>query len=118
MKVDITQIIEKTLRDMIKGKWGNTLANIYQKYWNPANFVIIGLIGVLLNYFITNIFHDFFGNVLGIIAMLGWIWLMSVGPLGYIWGFGKKEKKDSKVDLQKPKLFTVEREVQDIEQEK
>jgi len=99
MEFNFTQLIEKTLKNFIGGKRGEQISKIYMAYWNPINYAIVGGIGVLLNYLIwatlNNAFDWWITNAMAIIVTWGWNWIMSVGPLGYMWGF-KTQKNVSK----------------------
>lgn len=118
MEINITEEIEKTLRVMIKGKWGNTLANLYKRYYIWANIAIIVIIGILFNTIISGIFNGILSTIISFIVACLWIWMNFVGPFAYMWGFGKKKEKTvSKIET--PKTFIVgKEEVQDIEKEK
>lgn len=125
MEINITNIIEKTIKDLIKGTRGEQIAKLYRKNWNIANYAIIAGIGVLINYVVQaplqGTFHWMIANALGIFTAFLWNWINSVGPFGYMWGFGKKGKRyanEPKVKTKTPKTFIVEKEVQDIEKEK
>lgn len=97
MEINFTSIIEKSIKDLIKGKRGDQIANLYHKYWNPINFAIIGVIGILI-YLICSPFQVLLGTTLGgalaVFIAWFWIWINSVGPYGYMWGFKAKEKKE------------------------
>jgi len=64
----------------------------YLRLWNPINYMIIGGIGVLVN-FLVQIPLMFVGvpwvfqNAAGILTAFIWNWSQSVGPFGYLWGF-------------------------------
>ena len=73
---------------------------IYARLWNPINYAIIGGIGVALNMLIAWFFWTFLPmnwwliNLVAIVGAWTWNWLNSVGPLGYLWGFKKKEQRN------------------------
>lgn len=96
MEINFTNMIEKTLKDLIKGNRGEQAARLYRKYWNPINFAIVGAVGLLIYFLIGGAFQNlfgWFGNTLSLAITWFWIWVNSVGPYGYLWGFKKKEKK-------------------------
>jgi len=66
----------------------------YEKFWNPLNYAFVGGIGVLINYLVFALLISAFPwwicNALAILTAWMWNWSMSVGPLGYLWGFSKK----------------------------
>lgn len=82
MEFDITDQIEKTINATIKGPRGVQIANIYHKYSNIINFCIVYGIGIFLYTTLQNL--NFF---LAIIVALLWTYVMTIGPLGHIWGF-------------------------------
>jgi len=67
---------------------------VYEKLWNPINYACVGGIGVLINYLIfamlISLFPWWITNAIAILVAWSWNWGMSVGPLGYLWGFKKK----------------------------
>ena len=73
------------------------IGNLYDKFWNPINYAIIGGIGVAINYAVwvalQNIFVWWMTNAFAIIVAWSWNWSMSVGPFGWLWGFKKKKEK-------------------------
>ena len=77
-------------------KYGEDLANLYAKFWNPINYALIGGFGVIINYLVWLLFVSssglpwFFINAIAIIMAWSWNWANSVGPLGWLWGFKKR----------------------------
>lgn len=99
MEINIPKMIEKTLKDLIGGQKGVQIAKLYQKYWNPINFTIIGLIGVAIYYIIAGIFQvllGWFGDLLSIGIAGFCVWSMCLGPFCHWWGF-KKQTDDLKI---------------------
>ena len=74
---------------------GWNFGKMYQQFWNPLNYAIIGGIGVAFNYLIfallINLFPWWITNICAILTAWLWNWSMSVGPLGYLWGFKKHD---------------------------
>jgi len=72
------------------------LQDLYVRFWNPANYALIGSIGVAINYLVwlllQSSFPWFITNFLAILTAWGWNWLNSVGPLAYLWGFRKRKE--------------------------
>lgn len=101
MKAEDLGYMPKAILDLLTSidKKG-TLASIYERLWNPINYAIIGGIGVGLNMLIAWFFWSFLPmnwwliNLIAIVGAWTWNWLNSVGPLGYLWGFKKKEEKN------------------------
>lgn len=100
-KFNMTDLIEKMIRSLVKGKWGFRLASLYRKYWNPINYAIIGGIGVVINMFVllslAPIFQLWFANFIAILAAWLWNWSMSVGPFCYLWGFKPQKEKHNEL---------------------
>lgn len=92
--MDITTEIEKTIKSMFKGPRGDQVANLYHKYSSLINFTIIYGIGILLNTFLVNL-----NSFLGIIIALVWTWVMTVGPLGHLWGFKPTPEKKKREEV-------------------
>jgi hypothetical protein len=69
---------------------------IYERYWNPINYAVIGGIGVLINMALMNFTITFmnwlFADLISILVAWSWNWSQSVGPFGHYWGFGKNGK--------------------------
>lgn len=86
----VSDIIAKIPR---VGTWGSSR---YKQFWNPANYAIVGGVGVVINYFLFFVLLPyvpwFVCNALAIIGAWSWNWLNSVGPLGWAWGFYHKPK--------------------------
>lgn len=99
MEINLTRIVEKTLKDLIGGEKGIKVARLYHKYWNPINFTIIGLLGVAVYYVTVGIFQvllGWFGSLISIGIAGFCVWSMSVGPFCHLWGY-KKQNEDLKV---------------------
>ena|SRR5208282_3603054 len=97
MELNFTSMIEKGINSLIKGPRGVQIANLYNKYSNQTNFAIVCIIGLLLYYISNPIFYHGFGWIgSGISLFIAWIWtyVMSVGSLGYMWGFKPKPTKN------------------------
>ncbi len=116
---NLTQTIEKLIKDLFKGPRGEQISRLYTAYWNPINFAIVFLIGAMLNFLFASIFHDLFGAIISNLTMLLWCWVMTVGPLGYVWGFGQPKSKQLKSTLapnsQKWKKATKEIEYREVQ---
>ena len=73
---------------------------LYERFWNPLNYAIIGGIGMLINWLVCisliGSFPWWITSALGILTGWMWNWSMSVGPFGYLWGFSKKKGASSK----------------------
>lgn len=79
------------------GPW---LQQRYLQLWNPANYALVGGIGVLINYAVWGLLVSvapglpwFITNFLAILCAWSWNWGNSVGPLGWLWGFHRPEKE-------------------------
>lgn len=74
------------------GAW---LQRRYLQFWNPVNYALVGGIGVAINFIVWALLIGrlpwFLTNALAIITAWSWNWAMSVGPLGWIWGFRKRK---------------------------
>jgi hypothetical protein len=70
---------------------------LYERLWNPVNYAVVGGIGVIINYLIWLVTAGsmpwYLSNFLAILTAWSWNWANSVGPLGFLWGFEKKEEK-------------------------
>lgn len=73
------------------------LQNLYVRLWNPVNYAVIGGIGISINYLVNAILLNYmawyFSNFVAILIAWSWNWANSVGPIGFLWGFEKKEKE-------------------------
>lgn len=73
------------------------LGSIYAKLWNPINYMIVGSIGVGINFavnaFLLSYLFWVFSNALAILTAFVWNWANSVGPFGHYWGFPRKEEE-------------------------
>jgi len=102
MGLSLTETIAKMFEDLIGGKWGRLTSKTYLKYCSIFNFGIVFVIGIL----IQTIFSGF-GGMFGIVGILSgflWDYVMTVGPMGYLWGFKLKPEKvvdDKKSDDKK-----------------
>jgi putative flippase GtrA len=79
------------------GQW---LQRRYLELWNPANYAIVGGIGVIINYAVWALLLHFLpwlpwflNNALAILTAWSWNWANSVGPWGWIWGFKKRGRR-------------------------
>lgn len=72
------------------------LDRLYEKLWNPVNYAIVGGIGMGINYLIWALTIGgmpwYLSNFVAILCAWSWNWANSVGPLGYLWGFEKREQ--------------------------
>lgn len=81
-------------------KYGEDLAKLYVKFWNPVNYALIGGIGVFINYLMWLFLISLTGlpwwliNGVAIVTAWSWNWANSVGPLGWVWGFKERKAKD------------------------
>jgi len=91
----VSSLLYRAFKGIEFGKKRN-LGEFYKKFWNPINYAIIGGIGVGINYLVfvllISSFPWYITNALAILTAWTWNWSMSVGPLGYLWGFGKPAK--------------------------
>lgn len=86
------------------------LDQIYERLWNPINYVIVGGVGVIINMLVSALFWAFLRipdiwliffciptwfsiNAIAISIAWLWNWANSVGPLGWAWGFRQKGGK-------------------------
>ena len=71
---------------------------LYESIWNPVNYAIVGGIGMGINYLIWALtigsMEWYLSNFVAILCAWSWNWANSVGPLGFLWGFPKKEKNN------------------------
>lgn len=116
MEINVQKIIEKIFfaignevgKLFKKQYFGEKAVNLYKKYWNPVNYAIIGGIGVGINYLVFSVFINMFAwwftDMFAIASAWLWNWSMSVGPLGYMWGFKTKPSIKSKC-THSPELF-------------
>ncbi|MCK4423297.1 MAG: hypothetical protein KAV18_04420 [Candidatus Omnitrophica bacterium] len=90
MEFDLTTFIAKMITDVIgKGKWARLIVKIYMQYYVILNFAIVLGVGVLIQTVVSGINMPF-GVLLGYASAFIWDFLMTVGPLGHIWGFNLK----------------------------
>lgn len=79
---------------------GLDFGKMYEQFYNPINYAIVGGIGVLINYLmfalLIGVFPWWITNILAILTAWTWNWSMSVGPFGYLWGFQKQTVKRKK----------------------
>lgn len=89
-------IFKELVAKIIKQLFKHRGEQIYERFWNPINYAIIGGIGVLINYMVwsafVNVYDWWFTNALAIISAWLWNWSMSVGPFGYLWGFTQQKE--------------------------
>lgn len=73
-----------------------SLTKLYNSFWNPINYAIIGGIGLLINMIIlltlALILPLWLANLVAILTAWSWNWSMSVGPFGWLWGFKERSK--------------------------
>ena len=76
------------------------LGSLYQKLWNPVNYMIVGGIGVGINFLVNAVLLNYLfwmiSNFLAILIAFVWNWANSVGPLGHYWGFPRKEETEKR----------------------
>ena len=74
---------------------GDGLADAYVKGWNFMNYMIIGGVGVLINYAMFFVFVGSLGwfltNIVAILTAMLWNWSNSVGIFCEYWGYTKNE---------------------------
>lgn len=99
MEFNITSSVENLIVTLIGGGWGRMIAKYYRQSSIPINFAIVLGLGILIQTSLAGI-GGMFGSILSYFAAFAWDYLMTVGPMGHIWGFGialpppvKKPKK-------------------------
>lgn len=89
--------IKELIESLLKGPKTKFLLDLYVRFWNPVNYAIVGGFGVIINYVVWALTLSaglpwFLNNALAILAAWSWNWANSVGPAGYLWGFGNGHK--------------------------
>ena len=88
----VSSLLYRVFKQVEFGK--RNLGGFYKRFWNPINYGIVGGIGVAINYLVFALvissFPWWITNALAILTAWTWNWSMSVGPLGYLWGFKKR----------------------------
>ena len=73
------------------------VGDLYVKFWNPINYVIICGTGVLINMSVllplSNLFPLWLANLFAIGTAVCWNWANTVGTFGWLWGFKEKKEK-------------------------
>lgn len=90
----IPKAIISLLSDIDKSQ---RLVHLYVQFWNPINYAVVGGIGVIINFglwfMLSTTFPWWIVNALAILCAWSWNWANSVGPLGFLWGFKKRDAK-------------------------
>ena len=100
MNFDLTQIVAKLIEDLIdllfgkeKGK-GRGYSILYLKNSAIINFSIIFGIGMLIQSSASGVFQgileEWIASPLAILSNILWCYIMTVGPMGHLWGFNLK----------------------------
>lgn len=98
--MDLTDAIKIGIQDLVGGTKGVKAGNIYAKFSSLINFAIIYGLSFLINNLLSN-----FNSILSIIVALLFGWVMTVGPLGHLWGFKTKQTKPKKNE---PKIYNLD----------
>jgi len=115
MKFDITQIVAVSIEelvDLVFGKEkrrGKSFSKIYLKNAAIVNFGIIFGLGMLIQSSMSDVFgrilENWMASPLAILSNILWCYIMTVGPMGHLWGFNKE----------KPLEVEIPEELKDIE---
>lgn len=103
MDFNITKIVATSIEELVdlligkeKGR-GKSLSKLYLKNSLIINFGIIFGLGMLIQSSMSDVFgrilEDWVASPLAILSNIFWCYIMTVGPMGYLWGFNKKPIK-------------------------
>ena len=119
MDFNITKIVATSIEelvDLLIGKEkerGKNISKLYLKNAAIFNFGIIFGLGMLIQSSMSNVFggilENWIASPLAILTNILWCYIMTVGPMGYLWGFNIKpleveipeEMKDNKLSEKK-----------------
>ena len=90
----IPQVILKFIKRVTVGE---RLPRMYVRWMRAINYAIIGGVGVIINmtflHGLVAVFPLALANLGAILVAWTWNYTMSVGRLGYLWGFTNQEKE-------------------------
>lgn len=94
----VVQVIHDGLTRLPRYGW--KIADFYLRIFSWVNYALVALVGVGINFLVNAILLFYmpwyFSNLVAIMTAWSWNWANSVGPLGYLWGFAKNDRKTIK----------------------